>query len=125
MGKDRKSINGIWQEGPTTFSLKLTPLLKEIDYTNSKKVNTVSLDLRFESAHLNFYSKKEDTGVLDKMSKPLESNYLRITTDFQTNFESKIDVLIYPDVTSFYTAINVPEASEYMVGAASRNELKW
>jgi hypothetical protein len=124
LGKNRDHILGVWQEGPTTFSLKLTPLLKEIDYANSKKAITTSLDLGFESPHFNFYSKKGDAVVLEEISKPLESNYLRITKDMQTNFESKIDVLIYPDVTSFHTAINVPEASDWVVGAASRNELK-
>ena len=29
-------INGIWAEGPNTFSLTLRPLNKELDYTNSK-----------------------------------------------------------------------------------------
>lgn len=117
-------INGIWAEGPNTFSLTLRPLNKELDYTNSKRKNTSSLDLGFKSKNFNFYSKKSDTSVLENMSKILEANCIRITKDLKTNFESKIDVFIYPDLKSFHTAINYPDAPDWVVGAAGKNELK-
>jgi RNA polymerase sigma-70 factor (ECF subfamily) len=41
----------------------------------------------------------------------------------QTSFNSKIDVFIYPDVQSFHNAINVPDAPDWVVGAANKNEL--
>ena len=58
------------------------------------------------------------------MSKILEANYIRITKDLKTNFESKIDVFIYPDLKSFHTAINYPDSPDWVVGAAGKNELK-
>lgn len=124
LGEKNGHIDGIWQEGQTRYALMLSPLLKEIDYATSKKANTTSLSLEFESSHFNFYSKKEDAVVLADISKALEENFMRITADMQTGFESKIDVLIYPNVNAFHTAINYPDASEWVVGAASTNELK-
>ena len=119
-----KSINGNWIEPQLKSSLILVPLTKTIDYDNFKKENTSSLNLEFESKHFNFYSKKTDTSVLKNLSKSLENNYLRITEDMKTNFESKIDVFIYPNIKSFHSAINIPDAPDWVVGAASKNELK-
>lgn len=119
-----KSINGNWIEPQLKSSLILVPLTKTINYDNFKKENTSSLNLEFESKHFNFYSRETDTSVLKNLSKSLESNYLRITEDMKTNFESKIDVFIYPNIKSFHSAINVPDAPDWVVGAASKNELK-
>lgn len=124
LNKNRKVINGIWKEGPNTFPLVLTPLTKVIDYSNSKRVNTSSLNLEFSSEHFKFYSKKQDSKVLEELSMILESNYLRITKNMRTSFDSKIDVLIYPDLKTFHSAINYPDAPDWVVGAASKNELK-
>ncbi|MFL0354753.1 peptidase MA family metallohydrolase [Xanthomarina sp. GH4-25] len=122
--KNRKTINGIWTEPQYTSPLILAPLTKEIDYDNFKKENTSSLNLESTSDHFNYYSKKEDKKVLDSLSKALESNYLRITTEMQTNFNSKIDVFIYPDLKTFHSAINSTDAPDWVVGAASKNELQ-
>ncbi len=122
--KDGQRINGRWIEPQLTSPLILIPLTKTIDYDNFKKENTSSLDLEFESEHFNFYSKKGDTSVLEDVSKSLESNYSRITENMQTLFESKIDVFIYPNITSFHTAIYAPNAPDWVVGAANKNELK-
>jgi len=121
---NRKTINGIWAEPQFTSPLILVPLTQEIDYDKFKKENTSSLNLEFESKHFNFYSKKEDVKVLDSLSKTLESNYLRITKYMQTSFESKIDVFIYPNVESFHNAINLTNSPDWIVGAATKNELK-
>ena len=122
--KDGQRINGRWIEPQLTSPLILTPLTKTIDYDNFKKENTSSLPLKFESEHFNFYSKKTDTSVLEDVSKSLESNYLRITDKMNTHFDSKIDVFIYPNITSFHTAIYAPNAPDWVVGAANKNELK-
>jgi hypothetical protein len=122
--KDGQRINGRWIEPQLTSPLILIPLTKTIDYDNFEKKNTSSLPLEFESKHFSFYSKKGDTSVLKNVSKSLESNYSRITEGMQTHFESKIDVFIYPNTTSFHTAINAPNAPDWVVGAASKNELK-
>jgi hypothetical protein len=119
-----KTIIGKWIEPTNTSPLILVPLTKTIDYDNFKKENTSSLDLEFTSENFNFYSKKEDTKVLESLSKALESNYLRITEDMKTSFNSKIDVFIYPNIQSFHIALNVPDAPDWVVGAASKNELK-
>tara|TARA_R110002073_G_scaffold335987_1_gene529764 strand:+ start:31865 stop:32977 length:1113 start_codon:yes stop_codon:yes gene_type:complete len=119
-----KTINGNWIEPQLKSSLILVPLTKTIDYDNFKKENTSSLNLEFESKHFNFYSKKTDTSVLKNLSNSLESNYLRVTEKMKTNFESKIDVFIYPNIKSFHSAINIPDAPDWVVGAASKNELK-
>lgn len=121
---NRKTINGLWTEPPNTFPLILEPLTKEIDYNNFKKENTSSLNLEFTSQNFNFYSKEKDAKVLENLSKVLESNYLRITLDMQTSFNSKIDVFIYPDLKAFHSAISYLDAPDWVVGAASKNELK-
>ncbi|MEB8345134.1 peptidase MA family metallohydrolase [Flavobacteriaceae bacterium KMM 6898] len=121
---NRKTINGIWTEPQSTYPLILEPLTKEIDFENLKKENTSSLNLEFASEHFNFYSKEENVKVLENLSETLESNYSRITKDMQTSFNSKIDVFIYPDLKAFHSAISYPDAPDWVVGAASKNELK-
>jgi hypothetical protein len=123
-GNDGKTINGIWIEPDNTSALILEPLTRVVDYEHFKKENTSSLNLEFTSENFNFYSEKEDMKVLDSLSKALESNYLSITKDMQTSFNSKIDVFIYPNVKAFHRAINLPDAPDWVVGAASKNELK-
>jgi hypothetical protein len=39
------------------------------------------------------------------------------------SFESKIDVFICPNIKSFHTAINVPDAPDWVVAPAKKNEL--
>lgn len=117
---DRKVINGIWKEGQNTFPLVLTPLTEKIDYSNFKRENTSSLNMEFTSENFNLYSKKQDVKVLEDLSKVLESNYVRISKDMQTSFDSKIDVFIYPDTKAFHRAINFSDAPDWVVGAASK-----
>lgn len=119
-----KIINGIWTEPQNTSKLILEPLNKEIDYDNLKKKNTSYLNLEFTSKHFNFYLKEEDAKVLENISKILENNFLRITADMQTDFESKIDVFIYPNLSAFHSSIGYPDAPDWVVGAARKNELK-
>jgi hypothetical protein len=124
LDNDRKVINGSWKEGQNTFPLVLTPLIKEIDYSNFKRENTSSLNIEFMSENFDFYSKKQDIEILEDLSKVLENHYSRMIKDMQTSFDSKIDVFIYPDTKEFHSAINYPDAPDWVVGAASKNELK-
>lgn len=121
---DRMLIKGSWKEGQNTFPLVLTPLTKEIDYSNFKRENTSSLNLEVTSENFDFYSKKQDVKVLDDLSKVLESNYLRLCKNMQTRFDSKIDVFIYPETKAFHKAINYSDAPDWVVGAAGKNVLK-
>lgn len=123
-GKNMEVINGVWKEGENAFPLTLMPLKEKIDYKNFKKEAIPSLNLEFTSENFNFYSKKQDAKALENLAKALESNYSRITEHMQTSFKSKIDVYIYPDLKSFHTAILYPDAPDWVVGAASKNELK-
>jgi len=122
--KNRTRIQGIWTEGNNTYPLILKPLTTDIDYSSFKKENASSFPLQLTSAHFNLYSEKDDAQVLEALSNVLESNYQRITTNMQTRFDSKIKVFIYPNLTSFHTAINYKNAPDWVVGAAGKNELK-
>ncbi len=122
--EDRKMIKGTWQQGPNKFPLVLIPLTREIDYINFKREIPSSLSLEFTSEHFVFYSKKQDAEVLEALSKVLESNYIRITSNMRTRFDSKIYVLIYPDLKAFHIALNYPDAPDWVVGAAGKDELK-
>lgn len=121
---DRRVIKGIWKEGQNSFPLALTPLTREIDYANYKKENTSSLKIEFTSENFNLYSKKQDVKVLSALAEILECHYLRMIKNMQTGFDSKIDVFIYPDTKAFHRAINFPDAPDWVVGAAGKNELK-
>lgn len=124
LNESQKTIDGIWKEGENEFPITLSPLDKTIDYTKSRKVNTSSLDLGLTDEFFNYYSEKKDSTVLEELSKTLNSEYLRIVKNMNTAFDSKIDVLIYPDTKAFHKAINYPDAPDWVVGAASKNELK-
>jgi hypothetical protein len=122
--KDKMTIDGIWTESQSIYPLILKPLNKEIDYDNYKKENASSLDLEYTSKHFNFHSEKDDVKSLESLSKTLENNYLRITQNMRTTFNSKIQVFIYPSLTAFHNSIGYPDAPEWVVGAAGRSELK-
>lgn len=124
LNESKNVVSGIWKEGENTFPLVLTPLVMEIDYTNSKSVSSTSLSLELEGDNFNYYSGKEDSKVLKELAAILERNYLRITKNMSTSFNSKIDVLIYADVEAFHNAVNLQGAPDWVVGAASKNELK-
>ncbi|MFD2562107.1 peptidase MA family metallohydrolase [Aquimarina rubra] len=124
LNKSKKTITGTWKEGENTFSLVLSPLDQEIDYTTSKKASTTSLSLEFTSENFKYYSEKTKKEVLEELSNVLENNYARLTKKLSTRFDTEIDVLIYPDIKTFHKAINYPDAPDWVVGAASKNELK-
>jgi Peptidase MA superfamily len=122
--EDELSNEGTWNEGENSYQLRLVPLTEEIDYENVKHEISSSLNLEATSAHFELYSEKKDREVLENLSEILERNYKVITDHLNTEFENKIRGYIYPDLHTFHKAINYPEAPDWVVGAAGRNELK-
>jgi hypothetical protein len=84
---------------------------------------TVSLKLAKESKHFAFYSTPGDIGVLDSIAATLESNYSRITNRLGIEIEKKTTVKVFPDLTSFHTAIKYPDAPDWVVGVCINDEL--
>jgi len=124
INREKQSIEGTWKEGENTYPLILKPLTEQVDYNNPNKKNTSSLDFQIASKHFDFYSKESDNKVLDSLANILEKNYLVITDHLQTIFTERINVYIYPDLKSFHSAIYFPDAPDWVVGAANKNELK-
>ncbi|MBU2465108.1 MAG: hypothetical protein KJ615_02095, partial [Bacteroidetes bacterium] len=118
------SLEGNWQEGENSYQLTLKPLTEKIDDATQKQKNNSSLSLALTTAHFEFYSKEKDSGVLEDLAKELEKNYAEITGHMRTEFKEKIRVYIYPDLSAFHKAVNYPEAPDWVVGAAGKNELK-
>jgi len=117
-------LEGIWHEGESSYQLSLKPLTDKIDYKKEKQLNNSSLKLGLASTHFEFYSKEKDRETLNDLAKKLENNYTEITSHMSTVFEDKIQVYIYPDLATFHKAINYPDAPDWVVGAAGKNELK-
>ncbi|MFC1558326.1 peptidase MA family metallohydrolase [candidate division KSB1 bacterium] len=120
--KDKNSIIGIWKEGGTSFSIILIRTNEKIE--PKKPQAPKFLDTHKSSQHFDLYSSKSDKSVLDNIAKTLEKNYSRITENLQTKFTEKIQVYIYPDIKVLHNAIFLPDALDWTVGSASRNELK-
>lgn len=118
------SLEGNWQEGENSYQLTLKPLTEKIDDATQKQKNNSSLSLALTTAHFEFYSKEKDREVLEDLAKELEKNYAEITMHMRTEFKEKIKVYIYPDLSAFHKAVNYPEAPDWVVGAAGKNELK-
>jgi hypothetical protein len=124
MSSDKRTINGIWKEGDSSYSLILDRVASIPEYRSPGNDNANSLELQLASEHFAFYSDEGDRDVLDRLATTLESNYSRITSHMQTQFAEKIRVYIYPTVESFHSAVFLPDAPDWIVGAAGRNELK-
>jgi hypothetical protein len=121
---DEMIIEGKWKEGENTYSLILKPLTEEIDYSKYKRKNTYSLELKLSSENFNFFASDQDLLILDKLSEVLETNLLRILKKVKSSFNNKIDVFIFPNIDLFHYAINYDTAPDWIVGAASVNEIK-
>jgi pimeloyl-ACP methyl ester carboxylesterase len=118
------ALEGNWQEGENTYPLLLKPLTENVDFAKLKHKNNSSLSLGLATAHFEFYSEEKDSRVLEDLAKELEKNYAKITGHMRTEFKEKIRVYIYPDLSAFHKAVNYPEAPDWVVGAAGKNELK-
>jgi hypothetical protein len=122
--REVQSIEGTWKEGESTFPLILKPSTGQVEYDNPNTNKSIPLDFQLASSHFDFYSKKDDYNILDSLANVLEKSYLVITDHLQTIFTERINVFIYSDLKSFHSAINFPNAPDWVVGAASKNELK-
>jgi hypothetical protein len=127
LSNTRTTIDGIWKEGearfPMTLKRSIDAINSDTDQDVAKNAN-VSMNLRESSRHFDFFSSEDDRRVLDDIAKALEDNYGRITTLLHTEFKKRIKVYVYPDVKTFHEAIYMPNAPDWVVGAAGTNELK-
>ncbi len=82
-----------------------------------------SLILAKESQHFDFYSTIDDTEVLDSLAATLENNYYRITKHLGIQIDTKIKVKVYPDLKTFHSAIQLPDAPDWVVGSCISDEL--
>jgi hypothetical protein len=86
--------------------------------------NNDSLNLAKESQHFDFYSSNGDINVLDSLAITLENNYSRITNHLGIQIGKKIKVKVFPNIQAFHSAINLPEAPDWVVGGTwNTNEI--
>ncbi len=78
--------------------------------------NIDSLNLAKESQHFDFYSTRGDIKVLDSLAITLENNYSGITNHLGIQIDKKIKVKVFPNIQAFHTAINLPDAPDWVVG---------
>jgi hypothetical protein len=78
--------------------------------------NIDSLNIAKVSQHFNFYSTNGDIKVLDSLAITLENNYSRITNHLGIQIDKKINVKVFPNIQAFHTAINLPDAPDWVVG---------
>lgn len=123
LSSDKKSIEGVWKEGESKQNLVLKSIsLEELE--SSKPIKNFAYKLQHSNDYFDFYLEDKDTEALIDLEKTLNKNFLELTDIMQTRFADKIAVIIYPDIKEFHKAINVENAPDWVVGAASKNELK-
>lgn len=123
LSQDKKSINGIWKESETIYSLNLQPTSESEINSQPKKIQT-HFKVQQSSKHFDFYSADDDKSILFDLSIILEQNYLEVTSHMKTEFSNKINVFIYQNIKEFHKAIFFEEAPDWVVGAAAKDELK-
>jgi hypothetical protein len=120
---DKKSIEGVWKEGESKQNLILKSVsLEELE--NSKPVKNFPYKLHHSNDYFDFYLQDKDKDALVDLEKTLNEYFIELTDIMQTTFADKIAVIIYPDIKEFHKAINFEDAPDWVVGAASKNELK-
>jgi hypothetical protein len=124
ISSDKRTISGTWKEGEASYSLILERVTNIPEYRRPDSDNASSLKFQLASQHFDFYSDPGDREVLSDLATTLEANYSRITEHMQTQFTEKIRVYVYPTLESFHNAIFLPNAPDWVVGVAGRNELK-
>lgn len=107
----------------TVLQMLFVALFVFLTIPNLQGQNTDSLSLKKESQHFTFYSTEGDVAVLDSLAEILENNYTRITNQLGIQIEKKIRVKVFPDIGSFHTAINYPNAPDWVVGSCVGDEL--
>lgn len=102
----------------------LIVLLNGCKSTEAVNINDTEPKLQLETEHFEFYCVDSDKKCLKDLSKEIENNYERLTSDLKTSIEYKPKVYIYPNLKSFHEAINQPNAQDWLVGTAWNKDIK-
>ncbi len=93
--------------------------LKKISDTPDNLNDTDSLlPLRKTTDHFSFYYSHVDSGEINALADKLESDYLKIVSDFKIENLPTTVVRIYPDLQSFHKGINFPNAPNNLLATA-------
>ena len=85
-----------------------------------------SLILNKETDHFMIYCQSQDIDCLEDVQNGLETAYKKITGEFNCSLDSKVEVLIYPDIDSFHAAVgntDTSSAAAYTAAAAIGNTI--
>ncbi len=96
-------------------SLQLTKISDHVDNFNGADSLLV---LKKSTEHFIFLYSKIDTASIDIISKGLENNYEKILADFKIENLPITNVRIYPDLKSFHSGINFPDAPDQVMATA-------
>jgi hypothetical protein len=70
--------------------------------------------------HFIFYYDKQDKNSIGDIAGVLNDNFEKITSNYEADADEKrIQIYIYPDLTTFHEAIGWPDAEDWVVGTAS------
>jgi hypothetical protein len=110
--------NGKFEEMQSQRGGQSVSLKKISDTPDDLNKNDSLLTIKKSTAHFAFLYSKTDTGTIDSIAERLENNYQKITGDFQVKELPVVTVRIYPDLSSFHEAINVPGAPADLMATA-------
>lgn len=79
--------------------------------------------LQSESEHFAFHSFDKDKECIEDLANALEENYDTITNNLGVTLNNKVKVTIYPDIKAFHEKIGMPNAPDWSVAAAMKNEI--
>ena len=91
-----------------------------------RKLGTIEdkIKLQEEDKYFKYYSNENDSKTIKDLSEVLNTNYNNITDHFNTKLETKIEIIIYPNIEDFHKSISKVEASDGIVGVAYDNTIK-
>jgi hypothetical protein len=97
---------------------------EELGNEDNKTAQLFDMDLSLtrRTGHFTYLYHPYDSLVIDSIARKLEENYERITTELKAKKLPTVEVRIYPDLESYHTAINYPNAPAWMVGSAGINK---
>jgi hypothetical protein len=78
---------------------------------NTAAVTRESPVLNKETDHFKIYCQSQDVDCLEDVGNGLETAYKKITGEFSCFLDTKVEVLIYPDIESFHAAIGNTDSS--------------
>lgn len=73
---------------------------------------------QLESEHFIFYSKEKDKECIEALASTLSDSYARISEDLGVTLSKKVNIYVYSDLDTFHSAINQPDAPDWVVGIA-------